>query len=115
MNPKPIGGIAADVFVLGGDEVAGDGLGGAALSVFAQGNFRAQLNSHKRSNAWLTVSLEEGKNREVRRLMEHCGYLVTRLIRIAYGPFQLGKLTRGQTAEVPTRVLRQQLGEGVCA
>ena len=88
---------------------------GITVSGIQYGPVRAQLNSHKRSNAWLTVSLEEGKNREVRRLMEHCGHLVTRLIRIAYGPFQLGKLTRGQTAEVPTRVLRQQLGEGVCA
>ena len=84
---------------------------GITVSGIQYGPVHAQLNSHQRSNAWLTVSLEEGKNREVRRLMEHCGHPVTRLIRVAYGPFQLGKLTRGQTAEVPTRVLRQQLGE----
>ncbi|MFC7335158.1 pseudouridine synthase [Rhodocista pekingensis] len=61
------------------------------------------------ANTWLTVSLREGRNREVRRVMEHLGLPVSRLIRVAYGPFQLGKLEPGQVEEVPRRVLRDQL------
>ena len=55
------------------------------------------------------MSLREGRNREVRRVMAHLGLAVTRLIRIAYGPFQLGTLPRGAVSEVPARVLRDQL------
>ncbi len=60
-------------------------------------------------NSWLTVGLREGKNREVRRVFEWLGLPVSRLIRVAYGPFQLGKLERGAVEEVPRRVLRDQL------
>jgi 23S rRNA pseudouridine2605 synthase len=63
------------------------------------------------SNAWLTVSLREGRNREVRKVMAHLSLAVTRLIRIAYGPFQLGNLTRGAIEEVPPRVMREQFGD----
>jgi 23S rRNA pseudouridine2605 synthase len=56
------------------------------------------------------MGLREGKNREVRRLLEHLGYRVTRLIRLAYGPFQLGRLERGAIEEVPKKVLEEQLG-----
>jgi 23S rRNA pseudouridine2605 synthase len=69
----------------------------------------AGLDAKKGDNAWLTVSLREGRNREIRRVMAHLGLDVTRLIRIAYGPFQLGTLPRGGIEEVPTRVLREQL------
>ncbi len=69
----------------------------------------AGLDSRKGSNAWLTVSLREGRNREIRRVMQHLQLSVTRLIRIAYGPFQLGNLERGGIAEVPSKVLREQL------
>jgi 23S rRNA pseudouridine2605 synthase len=62
------------------------------------------------ANQWLTLALREGKNREVRRVLEHLGLSVNRLIRIAYGPFQLGELARGGVEEVPRRVLRDQLG-----
>ena len=72
----------------------------------------AGLDSTKGSNAWLTVSLHEGRNREIRKVMAHLNLAVTRLIRIAYGPFQLGNLTRGEIAEVPPKVLRDQLPEG---
>ena len=69
----------------------------------------AGLDSRKGENAWLTVSLREGRNREIRRVMAFLGLDVTRLIRIAYGPFQLGTLARGGIEEVPARVLREQL------
>jgi 23S rRNA pseudouridine2605 synthase len=55
------------------------------------------------------VSLTEGRNREVRRVMAHLGLQVNRLIRVAYGPFQLGKLPRGAVDEVPGKVIREQL------
>ncbi len=61
-------------------------------------------------NAWLTLSLREGKNRELRRVLEHLGLEISRLVRIAYGPFQLGKLELGAVAPVPAKVLRDQLG-----
>lgn len=62
-------------------------------------------------NAWLTISLQEGKNREVRKILERVGLTVNRLIRVAYGPFQLGNLETGGVEEVPPRVLRDQLGK----
>ncbi len=63
-------------------------------------------------NQWVVVSLQEGKNREVRRVMAALGYHVSRLIRLSYGPFQLGNLPRGELREVPGRKLRDQLGKG---
>jgi len=69
----------------------------------------AGLDSKRGSNAWFTVSLHEGRNREIRRVMAHLNLAVTRLIRVAYGPFQLGNLARGEIAEVPPKVLREQL------
>jgi len=61
-------------------------------------------------NAWLTVSIREGKNREIRRAMEAIGLQVGRLIRLSYGPFQLGQLKEGAVEEVKSRVVRDQLG-----
>ncbi len=84
---------------------------GATVDGIAYGPIRAGLDRQQGSNAWLTLSLQEGKNREVRRVLEHLGYRVTRLIRVAYGPFQLGHLARGAIEEVPQKVLREQLGE----
>lgn len=62
------------------------------------------------ANAWLTISLREGKNREIRRAMEGIGAIVNRLIRVSYGPFQLGNLKPGEVEEIRRRVLRDQLG-----
>jgi 23S rRNA pseudouridine2605 synthase len=73
----------------------------------------AGLDSRKGANSWLTVALHEGKNREIRRVMAYLGLNVTRLIRTAYGPFQLGALPRGAVEEVNPKVLREQLGSGV--
>lgn len=64
------------------------------------------------ANAWLTVGLREGKNREIRRTMEALGVRVSRLIRISYGPFQLGNLAEGAVEELRPRIVRDQLGLG---
>ncbi len=68
------------------------------------------LDRQQGANAWLTVGLREGRNREIRRAMEEVGLSVNRLIRVSYGPFQLGQLKPGQVEEVRRRVLRDQLG-----
>ena len=62
------------------------------------------------ANAWLTIALREGKNREIRRAMEAIGAVVNRLIRVSYGPFQLGNLKPGEVEEIKRRVVRDQLG-----
>src|SRR5208337_693672 len=62
---------------------------------------RVALDRQQRSNSWLTMTLNEGKNREIKILLEHIGLQVTRLIRISYGPFQLGKLEPNAVDEVP--------------
>jgi len=85
---------------------------GVMIDGVAYGPIRAVLDRQKGANAWLTVSLREGKNREIRRVMEHLGWSVTRLIRVSYGPFQLGTLAEGAIEEVPGKVLREQMGEG---
>jgi 23S rRNA pseudouridine2605 synthase len=82
---------------------------GILIDGIRYGPIDAGTDSRKGDNAWLTVSLHEGRNREVRRVMTHLGFAVTRLIRVAYGPFQLGSLARGAVDEVPARVLRDQL------
>ena len=73
------------------------------------------LDRQQGANAWLTIGLREGKNREIRRAMEHIGLLVNRLIRISYGPFQLGNLKPGEIEEVRRKVVRDQLGFDVTA
>jgi 23S rRNA pseudouridine2605 synthase len=75
----------------------------------------ATLDRVQGSNLWLTFAIREGKNREVRSVLGHLGLSVTRLIRVSFGPFQLGELAEGAVEEVPTRVLREQLGERVIA
>ena len=85
---------------------------GVTIDGVAYGPIRATLDRQQGANAWLTLSLHEGRNREVRRVLDHLGYPVTRLIRVAYGPFQLGHLARGAIDEVPQKVLREQLGNG---
>jgi len=95
------------------DERALAGLArGITIEGVSYGPIEAGLDSRQGANAWLTISLKEGKNREVRRVMAHLGLQVTRLIRIAYGPFQLGVLPRGGVEEVHPRILRDQLGIG---
>lgn len=83
---------------------------GVTIEGVQYGPIEAGLDSRQGTNAWLTVAIREGKNREVRRVMAHLGLEVTRLIRTAYGPFQLGVLPRGAVEEVNAKVLRDQLG-----
>jgi 23S rRNA pseudouridine2605 synthase len=68
------------------------------------------LDRQQGANAWVTIAIREGKNREIRRAMEAVGLSVNRLIRVSYGPFQLGQLKRGEVEEIRPRVLRDQLG-----
>jgi 23S rRNA pseudouridine2605 synthase len=82
---------------------------GLTIEGMKYGPIEAGLDSRKGDNAWLTVSIHEGKNREIRKVMAYLGLGTTRLIRIAYGPFQLGALPRGAIDEVPPRVVRDQL------
>ena len=82
---------------------------GVTVEGVRYGPITAKIDSTTGSNAWLSLGLSEGKNREVRRVLEHLGLLVNRLIRTAYGPFQLGSLKRGQVARIPPKVVREQL------
>jgi len=82
---------------------------GVTVEGVAYGPIEAGLDAVKGENAWLTVALREGRNREIRKVMTHLNLSVTRLIRVAYGPFQLGVLPRGAVDEIPARVLRDQL------
>jgi 23S rRNA pseudouridine2605 synthase len=84
--------------------------GGIRIDGVDYGPIRAGLDRQQGENAWLSFSLAEGRNREIRRVCEHFGWPVSRLIRLAYGPFQLGHLPRGAVEEVPPKVLREQLG-----
>ncbi len=77
------------------------------------GPIDATLERDRGANVWLVFAIREGKNREVRNVLAHLGLEVNRLIRVSYGPFQLGELAEGQVEEVKTRVLREQLGEKI--
>ncbi len=87
---------------------------GVTVSGIRYGPIRAELEHAKEggANVWLSVAIQEGKNREVRKVMEHLGLDVNRLIRIGYGPFQLGTLQRGAVEEVPRKALRSSLPKG---
>jgi 23S rRNA pseudouridine2605 synthase len=79
------------------------------------GSIDATLERDQGANVWLVFAIREGKNREVRNVMAHLGLEVNRLIRVSYGPFQLGELAEGEVEEVKTRVLREQLGEKIAS
>src|SRR5262245_8751985 len=84
---------------------------GIAVDGVFYGSVEASFDREQGSNAWLTLGLREGKNREVRNILGALGLEVTRLIRISYGPFQLGELPEGAVQELKGRTLRDQLGE----
>jgi len=77
------------------------------------GPIEATLDKPQGSNVWLSIGLREGKNREVRTILEHLGLTVNRLIRISFGPFQLLDLEPGVVEVVRRRVLIDQLGQQV--
>ena len=83
---------------------------GVTIDGINYGPVKIASDSTQGTNTWLTATLTEGKNREIRRLMQHIGLDVARLIRLSYGPFQLGGLKKGEVREVPQKVLREQLG-----
>lgn len=88
---------------------------GVAIDGILYGSVEATLDRKQGDNVWLTVGLREGKNREVKTILAHLGLEVNRLIRVSFGPFQLGELAIGAVEEVPRRVLRDQLGESLTA
>jgi len=94
----------------------------AALDRLAQGveiegvdyaPIEAKIERQQGSNVWIAMTLSEGKNREVKRVLAHLGLEVTRLIRVSFGPFQLGELDEGSIEEVRLKVLREQLGKSL--
>ncbi len=83
---------------------------GVTIDRVSYGPIEASLEREQGDNVWINVSIREGKNREVRRILEHLGLTVNRLIRVSFGPFILGDLETGQIEEVKTTVLKDQLG-----
>ena len=92
---------------------------GVTVDGVRYGPIEATLDKAKESegnapaNLWISVSITEGKNREVRKVLEHLGLTVNRLIRLAYGPFQLGTLPLGSVEEVGPRVIREMLAQHI--
>ena len=83
---------------------------GITVDGIRYGKIDAKLDKQQGSNAWLTLGIREGKNREVRRVMSHLGYNVNRLIRVSFGPFQIKNLASGAIEEVKNKILNDQLG-----
>ncbi|MCJ2091593.1 pseudouridine synthase [Methylobacterium sp. J-072] len=86
---------------------------GVTIDGMEYGPIDATLDRVQGDNLWLTLGLREGKNREVKRILEHLGLSVNRLIRLSFGPFQLGDLEVGLVEEVRMRVLKDQLGKAL--
>jgi 23S rRNA pseudouridine2605 synthase len=89
--------------------------GGITIDGIRYGSIDAALDRVQGSNLWLTFAIREGKNREVKSVLGHLGLAVNRLIRVSFGPFQLGELPAGAIEEVRTRALRDQIGERAAA
>src|SRR5262247_4567710 len=88
---------------------------GITIDGIHYGSIEATVDRAQGSNVWLTFAIREGKNREVKNVLGHLGLAVNRLIRVSFGPFQLGELAEGAVEEVKTRTLRDQLGERIAA
>jgi 23S rRNA pseudouridine2605 synthase len=88
---------------------------GVTIDGIRYGPIEATVDRAQGSNVWLTFAIREGKNREVRNVLGHLGLAVNRLIRVSFGPFQLGEIEPGAIEEVKTRTLRDQLGARVAA
>jgi 23S rRNA pseudouridine2605 synthase len=89
--------------------------GGITVEGVRYGPIEATLDREQGANAWLTFAIREGKNREVRKVLETLGLRVNRLIRVAFGPFQLGELAEGAVKEIESQALRTELGEKIVA
>ncbi len=85
---------------------------GITIDEMNYGPVQATLDRQQGSNAWLSFALTEGKNREIRRICEHLGWPVSRLIRVSFGPFELEGLEAGAVAEVPKGSIEKLLGAG---
>ena len=88
---------------------------GVTIEGIVYAGIEAKLDREQGANVWLTMGLREGKNREIKRVLEHMGLEVNRLIRLSFGPFQLGEIAEGEVEEVPTRILKDQLGPALAA
>jgi 23S rRNA pseudouridine2605 synthase len=88
---------------------------GVSVNGIRYGSIEAILDREQGANIWLTVGIREGKNREVRKVLENLGLKVNRLIRVAFGPFDLGELDDGAVKEVETAELQAKLGEQIVA
>jgi 23S rRNA pseudouridine2605 synthase len=88
---------------------------GITIDGIRYGSIEAKLEREQGANSWLTFAMREGKNREVKNVLGHLGLAVNRLIRVSFGPFQLGELAEGAVEEVKTRILRDQLGDRIAA
>ncbi len=86
---------------------------GVTVDGMEYGPVEARLDRVQGDNAWISLGLREGKNREVKRILEHLGLQVNRLIRLSFGPFQLGEIEEGMVEEVKTKILRDQLGDAL--
>ena len=76
---------------------------GITVNDITYGPIKAKLDKQRGDNSWVTISLQEGKNREIRKVMDHLGLKVNRLIRISFGPFKLGELNRNKVQEISQR------------
>ncbi|MFM7621230.1 MAG: pseudouridine synthase [Alphaproteobacteria bacterium] len=78
---------------------------GITIEGIHYGSVKVSVDVEKESNSWLTISLQEGKNREIRNIMEHLGLQVNRLIRVSFGPFVLGNMQIGELREINKKQL----------
>jgi 23S rRNA pseudouridine2605 synthase len=88
---------------------------GITIDGMHYGPVEAELEREQGDNVWLTLGLREGKNREVKKILDHFGLQVNRLIRLSFGPFQLNDLPEGAVEEIRTAVLKDQLGDALTA
>lgn len=84
---------------------------GVQVGGVCYGAIQAKVEREQGANTWLEMTLTEGKNREIRKVLEYLGLVVNRLIRVSYGPFLLGKLAQGAVEEVPPETLARALDE----
>ena len=89
--------------------------GGVTVEGVRYGQIEATLDREQGANVWLSFGIREGKNREVRKVLETLGLKVNRLIRVAFGPFDLGDLDDGAVKEVETSEIRAKLGDHIVA